>query len=209
VRSAAILGYSGHSYVLIELLNSIGKEIVGYYDSAEKKMNPYNLPYLGSEQDKELLLTIGKYDVYIGIGNNAVRERIYTLLEKNNVNQPYAAHANSILSKSATILSGSVIMQGAIISAQVSLGKSVIINSGAIVEHECRIGDFSHIAPGAVLAGNVSIGVGSFIGANSVIKEGIKIGDNVTVGAGSVVIKDIASNTINVGNPSREIKKNI
>jgi acetyltransferase-like isoleucine patch superfamily enzyme len=38
---------------------------------------------------------------------------------------------------------------------------------------------------------------------------GIKIGDEVIVGSGSVVTKDIPSNCIVVGNPTRIIRENI
>lgn len=39
------------------------------------------------------------------------------------------------------------------------------------------------------------------------VLPGVTIGDNVVIGAGSVVNRDIASNTVAVGNPCRVIKK--
>ena len=43
-----IIGYSGHSYVCIEiaLLNNF---IIGYCDLNKKNKNPYNLSYLGKK----------------------------------------------------------------------------------------------------------------------------------------------------------------
>ena len=52
---------------------------------------------------------------------------------------------------------------------------------------------------------NVEIGNNVFIGANSIIMPGVKIGDNVVIGAGSLVIKDIASNSLCVGNPAKKV----
>lgn len=51
------------------------------------------------------------------------------------------------------------------------------------------------------------IGNNVYVGANAVIIGPITIGDNVTVGAGAVVTKDIPSNSVVVGNPSKIIDK--
>jgi acetyltransferase-like isoleucine patch superfamily enzyme len=53
------------------------------------------------------------------------------------------------------------------------------------------------------------IGNNCFIGIGCIILPGIKIGDEVIIGAGSVVTRDIPSNTIAVGNPSKIIRTNI
>jgi len=52
-----------------------------------------------------------------------------------------------------------------------------------------------------------TIGNNVYVGANAVIIGSISIGDNVIVGAGAVVVKDVPSNCIIVGNPSRIIRK--
>ncbi len=44
-------------------------------------------------------------------------------------------------------------MPGAIINADVRIGRHVIVNTAAVVDHDCRVKDFVHIAQGAVLAG--------------------------------------------------------
>ena len=52
-----------------------------------------------------------------------------------------------------------------------------------------------------------TIGNNVYVGANAVIIGSISIGDNVIVVAGAVVVKDVPSNCIIVGNPSRIIRK--
>lgn len=53
----------------------------------------------------------------------------------------------------------------------------------------------------------IIIGNNVWIGGNVCVLPGVTIGDNVVIGAGSVVNRDIASNTVAVGNPCRVIKK--
>lgn len=54
----------------------------------------------------------------------------------------------------------------------------------------------------------IIIGNNVWIGANSVVLPKVNIGDNVIIGAGSVVTKNIASNSIALGNPCKVIKLN-
>jgi len=194
-----IIGYSGHSYVCIEIALLNNFIINGYCDLNKKSKNPYNLSYLGEEKNMNT-----KQDVFICIADNVIRNNIYKSLPSLDFNINLI-HPNSIISNTVDIGFQTLICAGAIINSQVKIGNGCIINTGSIIEHECEIGDFSHIAPGAVLSGNVVIGKRSFIGANCIIKQGVKIGCNVMVGAGAVVIDDILNNTKVVGNPSRYI----
>ena len=53
----------------------------------------------------------------------------------------------------------------------------------------------------------VTIGNNVFIGAGSLILPGVKIGDNVIIGAGSIVTKDVPSDSVALGSPSKVISK--
>ena len=52
----------------------------------------------------------------------------------------------------------------------------------------------------------VHIGKNAWIGAGATILPGVTVGDNAVVGAASVVAKDVAPDTIVVGNPAKFIK---
>ena len=199
----AFIGYSGHSYGCVELAMSQGLKLQGYFDIKEKKINPYNLKFLGTDSDIKK-----NHHPFISIGQNFIRRKIYEKLDNDNIFLELSLiHSNTIISSSTVIKNQTYVSAGAIINPMVIVGKGCIINSGAILEHESKIGDFTHICPGTVLAGNVTIGENCMIGANSTIKEGVKIGNNVTVGAGSVIISDITNDKIIVGNPGRVLKK--
>jgi sugar O-acyltransferase (sialic acid O-acetyltransferase NeuD family) len=200
-KKIVMIGYSGHSFGCIEVAIKQEYLIVGYHDILEKVNNPYNLNYLGHDDNID-----SNNKAFIALGDNSIRRKIYEKLRSNNVflNTTFI-HSNTIISKSSLIEEQTFISAGVIINPQVKIGVGCIINTGAIIEHDCSIGKFSHIAPGAVLAGNVSIGSGCMIGANAVIKQGVKVGDNVIIGAGAVVLKDVNSNTIFVGNPAKQI----
>lgn len=204
-KPVAIIGYSGHAYVIIDILLSAGRLVTAYCDNEEKSVNPYHLDYLGRESD--IVHKLKKYDFFACIGHNGIRERIHTQLSQYLGKPINAIHPSAVISASVKMGDGVMIAANATLNPLVEIGTGVICNTSASIDHECVIGDFSHIAPGAVLCGNVTVGKGSFVGANSVIKQGIRIGDNVIIGAGTVVVKDIPDGATVIGNPARSLVK--
>ncbi|WP_374951149.1 acetyltransferase [Mucilaginibacter sp.] len=202
-KQAILIGYSGHAYVLIEILYNNNCQILGYCDNAPVSENPYGLTFLGNESNQETVKVLKCNNVYLAIGDNKIRSSLYKQLAvEKEITFPNLLHQRSIISSSVNIGNASVVMQGAVINAQASIGIASIINTSAIIEHNCVVGDYSHIAPGVVLTGNVTVGNYTFVGANSVVKQGVKIGSNVIVGAGSVVLRDIADGLTVYGNPA-------
>lgn len=202
-KSAVVFGYSGHAYVVLDILLANQYHIAGYCDTTAKNNNPFNLHYWGTEQDGHLFEKLKGHHAFLGIGNNPIRAKLFEKLVQHHINTPSAIHTSAVLSPFAKIGAGTVVMPGAVINAMAKIGNAVICNSSCVIEHECIIDDYAHIAPGAVLAGNVSIGKNSFVGANAVVKQGITIGANAVIGAGAVIIKDVADGLTVYGNPAK------
>ena len=201
-----IIGYGGHSYVVIDTLIELGFSVSKYVDEVEKESNPFNLSYLGKESSDESLQQLEGGRYFVSIGNNAARSKVTQSIISTLSNSPMTLiHPKSTVSNFAKLGSGVLVAPNASINAQATIADGVICNTASVIEHECQIGAFAHIAPGAVLAGNVTVGNASFIGANAVVKEGVNIGKNVIVGAGSVIINDVPDNSKVVGNPGRII----
>lgn len=201
-KPIAIIGYSGHGYVVIDIFLQAGRQVTAYCDEEEKAANPYQLLYLGKESTA--VEQLKKFDFFASVGHNGIREKIHTNLNEWLGYPPVnAIHPSAAVAGKIKIGLGVMIGAHACINPLADIGNGVICNTGSIIEHECEIADFVHIAPGAVLCGNVKVGRSSFIGANSVIRQGIRIGEKVVIGAGSVVTKDVPDNTTVVGNPAK------
>lgn len=202
MKQIALIGYSGHSYVIADAIIENNYTLVGYFELEETPSNPFKLEYLGKDEE----ISDQNICYFPAIGSNRIREQIFKLINKKKVETINVIHPTASISSFSKIGIGNFIAASVRINPLSIITNGCIINTGAIIEHECYIGEFSHVAPGAVLTGNVKIGKSSFIGANSVIKQGVTIGENVIIGAGTVVLKDIPDNQTWVGNPAKRIK---
>ena len=191
-----LFGASGHAKVIMDIVEAQGDIVGCLYDDAPNCKEIHGcVEYKADEKEVEGPLIIS-------IGSNKIRRLIS---ERYKINYATAIHPCSIVSQSAIIKEGTVVMQGAIIQPDVQIGRHCIINTGASVDHECQIGDYVHISPHATLCGNVKIGEGTWIGAGTTIIPGIKIGKWSVIGAGSVVINNIPDYVTVVGNPCEKI----
>ena len=204
-KDIIVVGYSGHSYVIIDSAIENGFNILGYTENKIKIKNPFNLTYLGDELDENFEGWRSTNSFIIGIGNNKIREKIFLFLRQKNKNIISIIDKTSSISKTSNIGNGTYVNKNVIINALTIVGNNTILNTGCILEHNCVLGNSVHIGPGAVITGNVNIGDRTFIGANAVVKPGIKIGKDVVVGAGTVVLNDIQDQQKLVGNPGRII----
>lgn len=191
-----LYGASGHAKVIIDILKANGRQIEGLFDDNPDLKELSGYPILHEKRKRVPLI--------VSIGNNKIRkmiaENIDCIFEKG-------IHPSAIISESAEIQEGTVVMQGSIIQADVKIGKHCIINSGSSIDHECILENYVHISPHATLCGNVSVGEGTWIGAGSTVIQGVKIGKWCIIGAGSIVTKDIPDNVLAVGNRCKIIKE--
>jgi len=200
-----LIGYSGHGFVVADTAIENELQIIGYTDKSKVHSNPFELHYLGNEQENGFFDKNNGVKFLIGIGDNITRENIYNLIVENKREIITLICKSAFVSKTASIGNGTFVNKNVSINAFAKIGNNVILNTACIIEHDCIVGDSAHIGPGAVLAGNVSIGDRTFIGANTVVKQGVFIGKDVIVGAGSVVINNIPDGKKVVGNPIRFI----
>ena len=193
-KSIYIYGASGHGLVVADVAKSCGYEDIVFLDDDNSK------GFLTFDDIKENR----DYHIAFGIGNNQIREKLYKKVKENGFFTPILIHPSSIISPSARIEEGTVVMPNVVVNAKAYIGKCVILNSSCVVEHESIIGDFVHISPKVAIAGNVRIGDFTHIGIGSSVIQCLEIGKNSIIGSGSVVVKNIRDFKKAYGNPCKE-----
>ncbi|MFD2044559.1 acetyltransferase [Ornithinibacillus salinisoli] len=199
-----IIGASGHGKVVADIALQMNRwDRIFFLDDNESIGLSMGIEVIGTSDD--LFAHIDDYDVFVGIGNNITRQKIYLMLEKAGASIPVLIHPNAVIGNQVDIGNGTAVMAGAVINCCSKIGKGCIINTGSTVDHDNYIEDFVHISPGVHLAGTVKVGKGSWIGIGSVINNNLNITSDCNIGAGAVVIKDIPEPGVYVGVPVRRV----
>jgi UDP-perosamine 4-acetyltransferase len=207
-RKVFLLGASGHAKMLVDAIESTGDwDIVCCLDSPTlSNSDVLGIPVeLETRSRLENLQNAGCYG-FVALGDNRVRMKLSKMLQDLTIQQPTIIHRSAVVSPSAQIGWGSVIMPGAVVGAACRIGSGVIVNTAAHIDHDGKVGDYCHIGPGCHIAGNVTLQEGSFLGVGTSIIPQVQIGKWSIAGAGSTVLRSIPDNEIWVGNPARYLK---
>ena len=193
-KSIYIYGASGHGLVVADIARACGYDDIIFVDDGDNEYPSF----------EDIKRTIG-IPMAFGIGSNSIRAKLFEKVQNSEFEIVSLIHPSSIVSSSATIGKGTVIMPNVVVNAKAIIGDGVILNTSCVIEHECVIENFVHISPKVALAGDVKVGKLTHIGIGSNVIQGIIIGNNVIIGGGSMVIRNIDDNQKVVGIPAQLI----
>ena len=202
LEQLVLFGGGGHAAVCSEVFVDGGRSIVGYVAPVATTLS---YKYLG---DDETYLSSSQSDVeaFVAVGSNQLRMRITEAAQIYGQRLAGAVHSSAIVSSSASIGVGSIVMPGAIINARAKIGAGVIVNSGAVVEHDVIVEDFVHVGPGSRVAGGAMLRRGVLLGVGASVIPNVTIGEWSVVGAGAAVVRDVKQASVAVGVPARLVK---
>ena len=198
---ALIFGSSGHARVIASLIHVRYKDITFVTLDGSHGSLAESLVFADSDRLR------ASVDVYLGIGDNQIRRRLFEQLAEARFELPsciadrvFVAH-DAVVEKSALLCPGAVVMSGA------RVGRNVIVNTNSSVDHDCEVGDHTQIAAGVSLGGATKIETNCFLGMRCATLPGIRIGSNSHVMAGSLVVKDIPADVVAGGYPAVIVRR--
>lgn len=203
-----ILGAGGHGKVVVEIASLMGKwDKLAFLDDNSELNEVNGIPVIGGSGNLENVR--GDYEyAFVAIGNNRKRLSLIDRIFEVGYQIPVLTHPFTSISGNCRIDLGSVVMAGAVINTNVTIGMGCIINTSSSVDHDCIIEDGVHISPGAHIGGTARIGRNSWICIGASISNNINIGSESIVAAGAAVITDVESNTL-VGGVPAVLKKRV
>ena len=150
--------------------------------------------------------------VVIAIADSAIREKLVEKCIKDNIDLLSVQAENALVLDEVCIDEGAILCSYTHLTSNIKIGKMFHANIYSYVAHDCVIGDYVTFAPRVNCNGNVHIEDHAYIGTGAIIKQGtpekpLVIGRGAIVGMGAVVIKDVAPNTIVVGNPAKILER--
>ena len=205
MENIVLVGYGGHALALIEIIISMKKNVIDYFDKKKSVDDLYNLIYRG---DEDVLQDAEKSTFRLfhpSIGNNNQRSKVYLKCTAWGWRAPALVHPAAIVSSKVEFPEAVSVFPGTIVETGAVIETGCILNNRSVISHGVRIGSFSHIGPGAILCGDVQVGSQVFIGAGAIIKEGITIGERAIIGAGTIVLNNVLPDQKIIGNPGKSI----
>lgn len=163
-----ILGAGGHGKVVREVALSICDknqralyEVVDFLDDQSENA-------IGKIM--ELKNFRGEYsDVFCGIGNNTIRQRLLNKAKELCFHIPVLIHPSAYISPSSKIEAGTVVEPKAIVNANTVVGRGCIISVGAILDHDVELGEFVHVNTGAIVKAGGRVKSGKKLEAGEII----------------------------------------
>ena len=144
--------------------------------------------------------------LFIGIGNNRTRKRLYDAFAAGGERFATVRHPSAVIGRGCSIGPGTYIGPCAVVGVCTTIGANVVLNGGGVLGHHNVIGDHAHIAPGVDTTGDVRIGAGALVGAGAAIIPGCTVGAWCVVGAGAVVTRAVPDGATVAGVPARSRK---
>lgn len=203
-----IIGSGGHAISVANVAISAGYKIAFFIDKQKIGLSLLGIKIIGNIFDLD---NYSEFDYSIAVGDNHLREKIYQAMLKKyeRINFPSLVHNSAVISHFSKINDGTVVMPGAVVGPNSTVGKFCIINTRSSIDHDCVMFDFSSLAPGAVTGGTVEIGSRSSIAISAVIKQGINVGKDCVLGASSYLADNLPNNSVAYGTPAKVIRRNI
>jgi sugar O-acyltransferase (sialic acid O-acetyltransferase NeuD family) len=213
MKDLVILGTGGNAYDTLDIIDEINAceptwKVIGFLDDARERGSQHlGIEILGAVRDAARLE--GCYFVN-AIGSDQSFQKRPAILASTGLRKERFAtlvHPLAGVSPRACLGYGVCVNYGASIAGNVTVGDHVSIGPACVIGHDSVIGDWSMLAPASVVSGFVEVGPSCYIGAQAVIRQRVKVGTQALVGMGAVVLKDVAEDTVVVGNPARFLER--
>ena len=184
-------------YVSYSFNNDSEYEVVAHCIESEffKKIKNYNstVPLLNfDELEKEH--PPEKYYLFIAVGNDKIRERIFLSSKKRKFQFANYISSFSINWKNLKLGRNVFISEDSAIQPFVEIEDNCIL-IGAKIGHHSIIKKNSLLST-SVVGANVKIGENSFLGINSGVKSNVIIGSRNIIGMGSIITTNTLNNEI-------------
>lgn len=206
-----VVGGSGHARCVIDAAQAgMAVNVAAVVDDGlEVGSEVLGVPVVGGTDAVAEWWRDGRIDgVVIGIGDNHTRLVVSQRLEAEASGLPCltVVHPTASVARSARLGPGVVVLAGATVGPQASVGAHGLLGAQANLDHDAFLGEGASLGPGALTGGMVNIGTATAVAMGAVVRHGLTVGEHSVLGAGAVLTGDLPSHTVAWGSPARVVR---
>ncbi len=181
---------------------------VGFADSDDQKCQTLHAgyPVHGTIEQAADVFPGRELWFFCAIGDNAARQRLASAAELLGWKPATVIHPSALVADTASVLAGTYVGPGSIVSNNARIGEHVIINMHVSVGHDVVVGDYCQLSPGSRISGFCHMEDLAFLGSNAVLMPGTQVGRGAVVGACSLARGQIEPHTTVCGVPARIVR---
>ena len=112
-------------------------------------------------------------------------------------------HPRAVVPPSCLVGAGSVLLAGAVLTTDVTVGNHVAVMPNAVLTHDVFVEDYVSVCASVSLGGAVRVRTGTYLGQGCTVREGLTIGAWSMVGMGAAVVREIGDCQLWAGVPAR------
>lgn len=168
-----ILGAGGFAAAVAEAAAATGRyQVVGFLDDRHPEiLTLQGLPVLGR------LSLAGPWTRHAdaavaAFGQAVLRRKAAALIRAEGLDWCNLVHPRAIVSPSATLGPGAIVMAGSVIGTRCVLGEGALVNAGVTLDHDVRIGEFAHLAVGSCIGGGGQVRPDAMLGPGQAVLTG-------------------------------------
>jgi len=195
--------------VLDTLLQSDLYRPVAFLDSDRAKHGDSvdGLTILGGLEKLADLRAAGVTSAIVAVGDNRTRIDIARRLLREDFTLASAIHPSTSIAPSAFLGAHLIIGSRVMISVHASIADHCVLLAGAIVEHDNTLGSGAFLHSAVRLAGGVEIGALATLHIGACVIPYRKVGRQARVEAGAVVISDVLPGSAAAGAPAVRVDR--
>lgn len=202
-RPIILVGAGMHGRVVRDVCRDAGLDVAGYLDDfAAVGQDIDGCAVVGPTSALADPDFLARHRFLVTIGNNGARQKFARMIEAAGGEVTVVAHPNAVVSPSASIGAGTVLVGGNMVFSRARIGKNVLVDPDVTIGAESVIGDGVYLCPGVHLGAGVTIAENAFVGLGAVILPELDIGPAAVIAAGAVVTRDVPGGMLAAGNPA-------
>lgn len=206
-----VIGGSDQGRQALDALEAAGDhDVVGVLDrDLGEGADVVGYPVLGRDDDLGRCVEAHRLTAFVvAIGDNFTRRLVHQrAATTSQALEPVSViHPAAVVSRSATVGGGSLILAGSIVSNHCVVGDGVLLGTHSSIDHDNELGGFASLAPNAATGGHVHIGECTAIGIGASVIHGVTVGAHTVVGAASLVLRDLPTRVVAYGAPAQVVR---